>query len=610
MKKNYLKNIISILRCNILTLLKFEIIYKLLISLIFIPFGLLGFNVVMKITGNTLLTMTNLKSFLLNPLTILFIIILIIFFTLINIFEISTLIIIFNESYHNKKIIMKDAIKISYKKCKQLFNIKNIMVCFFLMFLIPFFHFAISSNIISSIKLPEFIMDYINSNILYITIYSIIYILLFIIFFKWLYSIHYMILEDKDFKEARKNSGNLIKNSFIKDFLKILLAQLFFTIIYLLLLLIGVGIVILIKNVLANYNIIQSFLITIIWLLMGLVLIGYGILSNAISYAIISSLFYKHKNQKNEEIIELKYKNSINNKLDFRPLKIISIIMFILAIIGGSLITYQVIIGNINMSLDFDRNIEVTAHRGYSVKYPENTLSAFKGAHDVGATWIELDVQQTRDKKIIISHDGNLKRTANVDKKIIDMTYDEIKDLDVGSFFSEEFKGEKIPLLSEAIKFAKENDMKLNIELKPNGKEIDFEKSVIDIINEYDFKDNCVIASFNYNVLTKVKEIDPNIKTAYLMSIAIGNVLDANYADVYSIEASSISDNLVSKIHNANKEVYAWTINTEESINNMIEKNVDNIITDNIELGLELIEVSKHSDLINEFFKLIESNIK
>ena len=275
---------------------------------------------------------------------------------------------------------------------------------------------------------------------------------------------------------------------------------------------------------------------------------------------------------------------------------------------GCSIFTYQLVTGKINPKIEYIRKMDITAHRGASVKYPENTLSAFVGAKKLGADWIELDVQQTKDKQIVVSHDTNLKRVTGVNKDIIDMDYSEIKKLDAGSFFDKKFKNEKIPLLSEVLEFAKKNNIRLNIELKPTGKETDFEKQVVDLIKEYQFENRCIVTSQMYNVLKNTKNVDKNIKTVYVMSIAIGNITDAKYADAFSVEASNVNPDLVNKVHNEGKELLAWTVNTEESINKMIDMNVDNIITDNIELGKELVEKSKCSDFVNEFVKIISKN--
>ncbi len=311
-----------------------------------------------------------------------------------------------------------------------------------------------------------------------------------------------------------------------------------------------------------------------------------------------------HKKDKKEKIKKIKY-DSINK--NSKLVKYVGIVALLLAILGGSIFTYQIITGKQNLNIEYVRRMEITAHRGASVKYPENTMAAFRGAKEMGADWIELDVQQTKDKKIIVSHDTNLFRVTGVDKNIIDLNYDEISKLDAGSFFSKEFKGEKIPLLEEVLDFANKNHIRLNIELKPTGEEVDFEKEVIDLINKYNFKDKCVITSQNYYVLENVKKIDPSVKTVYVMSIAIGKITDLKDADHFSVEASNVTLDLIEKVHNEGKELYVWTVNTEESINEMIDMNVDNIITDNITLGKKLVIESRHSDLITEFVKLVQN---
>ena len=331
-----------------------------------------------------------------------------------------------------------------------------------------------------------------------------------------------------------------------------------------------------------------------------------SIASNGISYAIISSLFYKHKLDKCEEIVKIQYEQVIKSKKKNIILKYALIFITILSVLGGSILTYQVVTGKANLNIEYIRNMEITAHRGASIKYPENTMAAFRGAKKLGADWIELDVQQTKDIQIVVSHDTNLKRITGVNKDIINMTYEEISKLDAGSFKGKKFKNERIPLLTEVLEYALENSIRLNIELKPTGHEIDFEKQVIDLIREYNMEDKCAVTSQVYEVLENIKKYDKNIKTVYVMSIAVGNITDLKYADAFSVEATNVNEALVNKVHNAGKELYDWTVNTEESINDMIDMNVDNIITDNIELGKEMVSYSKHSDIVTEFLKLLQ----
>lgn len=605
MKSNYIKNILNMIKYNLGTLIKFEIIYKLLLSIILIPFAILGFNLSMKLTGYTYLTLENIVKYMLNPITILILLLLIIYLTIVTIFDISTVIILFDISYKKEKITLIELVKLSLNKLKKIFNLKNISVAFLVLFMIPFLNIGISSNVITSIKVPEFIMDYINSNYILTIIYSIIYFLLFYTMSKWLYSLNYMILEDKSFKESREKSKKLIKSSKLIDIIKIFFVQILLSITYMLFMTLGILIIMLICKIFNNVKVIESVFISVVSIYIVFCLVISSIISNAISFATISTLFYKHKEEQKEKIKHINYKQIIKDSKQNIIFKNIMIGLITLLVIGSSLFIYQIITGRANLNIKYIRTMEITAHRGASVKYPENTMSAFVGAKKLGADWIELDVQQTKDKKIVVSHDTNLSRVTGVNKNIIEMNYSEIEKLDAGSFFNDKFKGEKIPLLSDVLKFAAENNIRLNIELKPTGEEIDFEKQVVELIKEYNFEDRCVITSQVYSVLKNVKKVDKNIKTVYVMSIAIGNITDAKYADAFSVEATNVNNGLVNKVHNEGKELYVWTVNTEESIRNMIDMDVDNIITDNIELGKELVEESKNSDFISEFIKTI-----
>ena len=590
---------------NFKTLLVFEFLYKLIIGLIFIPAVIGIFNLTMRITGFTYLTIENILNFALNPITIIFLLFIIIFLTMVTIFDISTLIIIFDSSYKNKKISVMDSIKISLSKCKNIFKLKNISVAILVLFIIPFLNIGVTSNVITSIKIPEFIMDFINANKTLSIIFSLFYLFLLSILSKWLYSLHYMVIEGKSFKSARKSSKNLIKGNRFKDIIIVFLYQLISGISYILFLIIGIFILYILNMILGRIFVIKSILLTIVWMFMLVSVIIFTIISTGIGYSVISSLYYKHKIDKDEKLITIKSEEKKKNIKFNKNLKYAVIILWIFAIAGGSIFTYQVITGKANLNIEHTKKMEITAHRGASIKYPENTMAAFRGAKKLGADWIELDVQQTKDKQIVVSHDTNLNRVTGVNKDIIDMNYSEIKKLDAGSFFNKKFKGEKIPLLKDVLEFAKKNNIRLNIELKPTGKEKNFEKQVVDLIKEYNFEDRCVVTSQVYNVLKKIKKYDKDIKTVYVMSIAIGKITDAKYADAFSIKATNVTETQVSRVHNAGKEVYAWTVNKEESINKMIDMNVDNIITDNIKLGVDLVEKSKRTNIEDIIIKVL-----
>src|SRR5699024_6492472 len=133
--------------------------------------------------------------------------------------------------------------------------------------------------------------------------------------------------------------------------------------------------------------------------------------------------------------------------------------------------------------------------------------------------------------------------------------------------------------------------------------EIDFEERVVALILDADFAESCVVTSQVYNVLERVKEISDEITTVYVMSFAYGNVNRLEAADHFSIEASSVTRRLVSRVHNAGKQLYVWTVNSPRRMDAMIDLNVDNIITDRVPLAKERVYNNKYSTLVDAFVK-------
>ena len=115
-------------------------------------------------------------------------------------------------------------------------------------------------------------------------------------------------------------------------------------------------------------------------------------------------------------------------------------------------------------------NRGLCAHRGAMVTHPENTLTAFREAIRIGAHEIEFDVCHTKDDQLVIIHDPTVDRISNGTGKIAELTLEEIQRMDAGSWKDPQFKGERIPTLSETLSIMPEN-IWLNIHLK-GGREL------------------------------------------------------------------------------------------------------------------------------------------
>ncbi|MBE5769893.1 MAG: glycerophosphodiester phosphodiesterase [Clostridia bacterium] len=149
-------------------------------------------------------------------------------------------------------------------------------------------------------------------------------------------------------------------------------------------------------------------------------------------------------------------------------------------------------------------NIFVAAHRGFSEKYPENTIPAFQAAIDLNVDQLEIDIRVTKDDQLVIIHDATVDRTTNGTGKVCDYTLEELRRLDAGSWKGEEFKGLQIPTLIEFMDLVKDlPDMTIDFELKEYPVAGWEEKSysvcdrVMKIIDDYGYTDRCVINTFN-----------------------------------------------------------------------------------------------------------------
>lgn len=232
------------------------------------------------------------------------------------------------------------------------------------------------------------------------------------------------------------------------------------------------------------------------------------------------------------------------------------------------------------------------AHRGASAYAPENTMAAFKKAFQIGTNGIELDLQKTKDGKIVIFHDNKIDNKSNKTGKISDYTYKELSKFDFGSWFSKEFENEKIVLFDDFMKEVSNKNLILAIELKEEG----IEKEALEIINEYYNKDNIFITSFIYNALSNVRKLDKNIKIGWLIKEDINqkNILELTKisgnqicppADLVSEEGIKLArenelsvrlwgvsnEKIMRKVYNL--DIDGMTVNFPDKLNELIERN-------------------------------------
>lgn len=235
----------------------------------------------------------------------------------------------------------------------------------------------------------------------------------------------------------------------------------------------------------------------------------------------------------------------------------------------------------------------IIAHRGASRQAPENTMAAFRRALELGAGGIELDVHLSADGHLVVTHDEQVDRTSNGKGLVRDKTFGELKALDFGSWFSPEFKDEKIPELEEVLRLIANCDGLLNIEIK-NGPIFypGIEKAVADAVVQYKLTQRTIISSFNHYSLVEIRKINPEIKTAPLYMAGLYEPWE--YArKIGACAIHPLFYNIVPEVMKGCKlnsiMVNPFTVDQPEHIKAMVAAGVDGIITNVPDIALNIV---------------------
>lgn len=224
----------------------------------------------------------------------------------------------------------------------------------------------------------------------------------------------------------------------------------------------------------------------------------------------------------------------------------------------------------------------VVAHRGASGHAPENTLAAFLRAVELGANFIETDLQVTRDSHFVALHDETLGRTTNGRGPVSKHTLDELRQLDAGSWFGPHFAGERIPTLDEILQFAREHDVVFYLEMKARGV-WGLEHALVATLRNSGVSMRMVVLSFDPQALVALRHIEPTLMTGYLYDQPYGDaVARAVRAGARQLapRGDLVSPALIAEARRSDLQVVTWTINEPAHMGALISLGVDGIMTD------------------------------
>lgn len=559
--------------------LLFEVIYMLMTGFIFVPLIAYIFNRLLMALGSNVLLNKEVFKIVLSYrgiaglLTIASIAVIIIFI------EFGVLIVISQKKFFSKDILISEAVVTTIKSVPKILGFGMLHLIFILLFLMPFIDSPLSPALIDRIEKPLFIKEAIfEINTLYIiylaSIIAVVYLLL-----RWMFALHYIIIEGKATKDAILSSIELTRHNRTIILLKLLLLNIAF-------LAIGFAVVFIIALIpflgdldvsyfLRNYLITFSSFITFIL----------ALLLTPINIIFLTRLYYQRKMKMNHQLKDelIAYESKFFRRLDiklksiFNKRKGLIIVFTVIYFIGAFLFTNYVSDNIINIG----RNVLIAAHRGDPVNAPENSLSSIRAAIEQEVDFVEIDVQVTKDGVVVLNHDANLMRVAGIPDMVLNLTYEEIFKLDIGAWFSEEFVGERIATLEEALEVAR-GKAKVIVEIKPYGDSKYLAQRVMEVIEKSDMVEDCYIQSFDYNILQEVRKINKDIKIGQVMYFALGNLSTID-VDFYAIETRLLSRNFIKNARKYNREVWVWTVNEEEIIKEVLKYDIDGVITDYVD---------------------------
>lgn len=266
----------------------------------------------------------------------------------------------------------------------------------------------------------------------------------------------------------------------------------------------------------------------------------------------------------------------------------------VLALLLAGTTVIAILVGNWLMDgIRINDSVTVVAHRGAAGKAPENTLASIRQAIADRTDWVEIDVQESADGEVVVVHDSDFMKLAGVDLKVWDGTLEQIRAIDIGSWFDPQFSAERVPTLVDVLTEAKGN-ARVVIELKYYGHDQQLEQRVVNIVERLGMTDEVAIMSLKYEGVQKIRALRPDWTIGLLSATAIGN-LAALDVDFLAVAQRMATPGFIRRSHEQGKQVFVWTINDAVSLSRMMSLGVDGVITDEPALARKVI--SERADL-------------
>lgn len=571
------------------------VLYKILTNLLFIPAMNGIWSLTLRLSPVNYLTNNNAHQIFTSPSIVCGIALIAILVAFWNLYEFSLVLHELDFARRGEPCKLWPLFRVSLVDIRHAVLPKNWLILFYCAVMIPFTDLFVTSNYITQLAVPEYIMGVIRSKPIYLALYSLIFLAAVLFTLFWVLVLPLFTLERKSLKESVQESCAFVKQGVFRLFAALArwnLSVLFRTALLFLvmaLLLYSGAAVIGLKSTRA------MLMLSRVMRVVEFPFFGF-LLDCKVTVAQCTFLALLYFQRSSSESFALEEPSNGKRSLPGGRVLLSGMVVGV-TLLCGAVALYLLYLPQDDELLTVVGGVSplVTYHRGDCSIAPENTLPAFRSAILKGGDRIELDVQMTSDGVVVVTHDSSLKRCTGRNARVYDVTYTEVEQLDAGRWFSARFAGTRIPTFEEVLQLC-QGKIDLNVEIKPNSSTPTLEAETVRLLQEYGFEGHCVITSQNYETLHKVKELAPDIPTGYILALGVGNYYDLPDADFFSVESTFITSGMVNQIHLRGKTVSAWTIDREADARHMMELGVDDLITDAPDMVHQLLSESAEAD--------------
>lgn len=528
------------------------------VLLIVMPLIYIIMEIAFKIASIDSLTQTTVFELLLNPLGLLVFITALTIALLIVIIEITLYISMLDQHKNGKHFCISIWIHNIKLIGFGLFSLQIIVFLFYFLLFLPIFNIFNISTITSGLYLPHFIINELLKSPHGIIIYWIVLLLGTYINVRIMFTVYQLyVYPNNSLINAIKESIKITKRKVIY-----IISMILSYILLLSLILLFVQFILLLPVYLSDrfFIVLSPFLASISISLFILILF---FVTNFTKIIFVHFIFHIVR-EKTLFIVS-------TTKQSYPFLGILALFLYLVSLIFSS---YHLLVNPI-----YNNNTYLIAHRGGDTrKAVENTLSSLRAAESLHADYVEIDVLETKDAQFVVFHDTSLRRLANINVDVRDLTLQELQEVTI----RQNGFTDTIPTLEEFIIESKLLDQKLLIEIKQSSTNSkDNIEKIIHILEYYEVEHDYLVQSFSLESLKQIRELNKDIQIGYIIPINIGNLSDYD-VDFITVEEFSFNERILNQAHNSDKSVYIWTINEEVLLRRYIRSNVDGIITSKI----------------------------